>query len=158
MDFNLTEEQKQYVETVQRFVGREITPRILNLEKAHAFPFDIIQKAWDLGILNLSIPEAVKGYSLDRISTALIIREISYGDSGIATSAMCNDLANAVIGIHGSEEQQRSFLGPFVERPLLASFCLTEPWAGWTPPRWPESSTPWRPSSQRAPGCWLPVA
>ncbi|MCL5807815.1 MAG: acyl-CoA dehydrogenase family protein, partial [Deltaproteobacteria bacterium] len=130
MDFNLTEEQKQYVETVQRFVGREITPRILNLEKAHAFPFDIIQKAWDLGILNLSIPEAVKGYSLDLISTALIIREISYGDSGIATSAMCNDLANAVIGIHGSEEQQRSFLGPFVERPLLASFCLTEPWAG----------------------------
>ena len=121
MDFNLTEEQKQYVETVQRFVGREITPRILNLEKAHAFPFDIIQKAWELGILNLSIPEAVKGYSLDLISTALIIREISYGDSGIATSAMCNDLANAVIGIHGSEEQQRSFLGPFVERPLLAS-------------------------------------
>jgi len=130
MDFNLTEEQKQYVETVQRFVGREITPRVLNMEKAHAFPFDIIQKAWDLGILNLSIPEAVKGYSLDLISTALIIREISYGDSGIATSAMCNDLANAVIAIHGSEEQQRSFLGPFVERPLLASFCLTEPWAG----------------------------
>ena len=111
MDFNLTEEQKQYVETVQRFVGREITPRVLNLEKAHAFPFDIIQKAWDLGILNLSIPETVKGYSLDLISTALIIREISYGDSGIATSAMCNDLANAVIAMHGSEEQQRSFLG-----------------------------------------------
>ena len=74
MDFNLTEEQKQYVDTVQRFVGREITPRVLNLEKAHAFPFDIIQKAWELGIMNLSIPEAVKGYSIDLISTALIIR------------------------------------------------------------------------------------
>ena len=86
MDFNLTEEQKQYVETVQRFVGREITPRVLTLEKAHAFPFDIIQKAWELGLLNLSIPESVKGYSLDLISTALIIREMSYGDSGIATS------------------------------------------------------------------------
>ena len=44
MDFNLTEEQKQYVETVQRFVGREITPRVLNLEKAHAFPFDISRR------------------------------------------------------------------------------------------------------------------
>ena len=130
MDFNLSEEQKQYLETVRRFVGREITPRVMTLEKGHAFPFDIIRKAWDLGILNLSIPETVKGYSLDLISTALIIRELSYGDSGIATSAMCNDLANAVISMHGTEAQQQSFLVPFVERPLLASFCLTEPGAG----------------------------
>mgnify|MGYP001413766472 CR=1 FL=1 len=130
MDFNLTEEQKQYLDTVRRFVGREITPCIMALENSHVFPFDIIRKAWDLGIINLSIPEAVKGYSLDLISTALIIREISYGDSGIATSAMCNDLANAVIALHGSEAQQQAFLGPFVERPLLASFCLTEPGGG----------------------------
>jgi acyl-CoA dehydrogenase len=130
MDFNLTEEQKQYLDTVQRFVGRDITPHIMELEKGHAFPFDIIRKAWDLGILNLSVPEAVKGYAVDLVSTALIIRELAYGDSGIATSAMCNDLANAVIALHGTDEQQRAFLGPFVERPLLASFCLTEPNAG----------------------------
>jgi acyl-CoA dehydrogenase len=130
VDFNLTEEQKQYLDTVRRFVSREITPCIMALENSHIFPFDLIRKAWDLGIINLSIPEAVKGYSLDLISTALIIRELSYGDSGIATSAMCNDLANAVIALHGSEAQQQAFLGPFVERPLLASFCLTEPGAG----------------------------
>jgi acyl-CoA dehydrogenase len=130
MDFNLTEEQKQYLDTVRRFVGRDVTPCIMNLEKGHTFPFDIIRKAWDLGILNLSIPEVLKGYSLDLISTALIIRELSYGDSGIATSAMCNDLANVVIAMHGTDGQQQSFLTPFVERPLLASFCLTEPNAG----------------------------
>ncbi len=130
MDFNLNDEQKQYLETVRRFVGREIIPCSMALEKTHAFPFEIIRKAWDLGITNLSIPQAVKGYSLDLVSTALIIRELSYGDSGIATSAMCNDLANAVIGMHGTDLQQQTFLTPFVERPLLASFCLTEPNAG----------------------------
>ena len=130
MDFNLTDEQKEYLNTVRRFVGRDIIPCSMSLEKGHAFPFDVIRKAWDLGILNLSIPESVKGYSLDLISTALIIRELSYGDSGIATSAMCNDLANAVIGMHGTAAQQQAFLSPFVERQLLASFCLTEPGAG----------------------------
>ncbi|MCE5264729.1 MAG: acyl-CoA/acyl-ACP dehydrogenase [Deltaproteobacteria bacterium] len=130
MDFNLNEEQKQYLDTVRRFVGREVSSRILSLEKGHTFPFDIIRKAWELGILNLSIPESVKGYSIDLISTALIIRELAYGDSGIATSAMCNDLANAVVAMHGTPEQQQAFLGPFMERPLLASFCLTEPMAG----------------------------
>ena len=106
MDFNLTEDQKQYLETVRRFVGREIIPNIMVLDRGHVFPFDIIRKAWDLGIMNLSIPEAVKGYSVDLISMALIIREISYGDSGIATSAMCNDLANAVVPLRGSVAQQ----------------------------------------------------
>ena len=130
MDFNLNDEQKRYLETVRRFVGREIIPCSMALEKTHAFPFEIIRKAWDLGITNLSIPQAVKGYSLDLVSTALIIRELSYGDSGIATSAMCNDLANAVIGMHGTDLQRQTFLTPFVERPLLASFCLTEPNAG----------------------------
>jgi acyl-CoA dehydrogenase len=130
MDFNLSEEQKEYLNTVQRFVGRDITPNSMALEKGHEFPFDTIRRAWDLGILNLSIPESLKGYSLDLISTALIIRELSYGDSGIATSAMCNDLANSVIAMHGTKEQQQAFLSPFVERPLLASFCLTEPGAG----------------------------
>jgi acyl-CoA dehydrogenase len=63
-------------------------------------------------------------------SSALIIKELSYGDSGIATSAMCNDLANAVIAMHGTGRQQTLFLKPFVDAPKMASFCLTEPGAG----------------------------
>ncbi len=130
MDFNLNDDQKQYLDSVRRFVGREIIPCCMALEKTHAFPFEIIRKAWDLGIMNLSIPQAVKGFSLDLVSTALIIRELSYGDSGIATSAMCNDLANVVIGMHGTETQQQEFLALFTAEPLLASFCLTEPDSG----------------------------
>ena len=64
------------------------------------------------------------------VSSALIIKELSYGDTGISTSAMCNDLANVVIAQHGTDEQKEAFLEPFVEAPLLASFCLTEPGAG----------------------------
>jgi acyl-CoA dehydrogenase len=119
-----------YTDTVRRFVKNEIIPRVMTLEKDHAFPWDIIKKAWELGILNLSIPESVKGYEVDIVSTALIIKELSYGDTGVSTSAMCNDLANAVISQHGTDEQKNAFLGPFVEKPILASFCLTEPGAG----------------------------
>ena len=102
----------------------------MRLEKEHSFPCGIISKAWELGILNLSFPESVKGYEVDVVSTALIIKELSYGDTGISTSAMCNDLANIAIVQQGTAEQQEEFLAPFVEFPLLASFCLTEPGAG----------------------------
>lgn len=130
MDFTLSDNQQMYVDTVSKFVKNEIIPHVLELDRNHNFPWDVITKAWDLGILNLSIPESVKGYEIDPISTALIIKELSYGDTGISTSAMCNDLANTVIAQHGTDGQKAAFLGLFVEKPLMAAFCLTEPGAG----------------------------
>ena len=130
MDFTLSETQQMYTDTVSRFIKNQVIPNVMTLERNHTFPGEIIRKAWELGILNLSIPEAVKGYEIDIVSTALIIKELSYGDTGISTSAMCNDLANAVIAQQGTDEQKEKFLKPFVDEPLLASFCLTEPGAG----------------------------
>ncbi len=130
MDFSLNENQINYLETVRKLVKNDITPHILEMEKAHKFPWEIINKAWEMGIVNLCIPESVKGYEIDVVSSSLIIKELSYGDTGISTSAMCNDLANVVIGLHGTDEQKELYLRPFVEKPLLASFCLTEPNAG----------------------------
>jgi acyl-CoA dehydrogenase len=130
MDFSLNENQLMYVDTVRKLMKNEISTHILEMEKAHTFPWEIINKAWEMGIINLCIPESIKGFEIDVISSALIIEELSYGDTGISTSAMCNDLANVVIAQHGTEEQKEKFLRPFADRPLLASFCLTEPAAG----------------------------
>ncbi|MDO8785686.1 MAG: acyl-CoA dehydrogenase family protein [Syntrophales bacterium] len=130
MAFSLTDSQQMYVELVNRFVRNEIIPHAMALERDHLFPMEIINTAWEIGIMNLSIPESIKGYEVDLISTSMIVKELSYGDTGIATSVMCNDLANAVIALHGSDEQKETFLKPFVDSPLLASFCLTEPGAG----------------------------
>lgn len=130
MNFSLTSDQQAHVDTVSRFVRQEITPQVMALEKSHAFPWQILRKAWEIGILNLSIPESIRGFEVDVVSTALIIEALSYGDTGLSTSAMCNDLANCVIARHGTEEQKEAFLRPFVQWPLLASFCLTEPDAG----------------------------
>ena len=130
MDLDFSENQLLYVDTVRRLVKNEISPRILEMEKEHGFPWALISKAWEMGLVNLCIPESIKGFDVDVFSSALIIQELSYGDTGIATSAMCNDLANVVISRHGTEQQKERFLRPFVEKPLLASFCLTEPGAG----------------------------
>lgn len=130
MDFDLTDSQRMYLDMVVKFVEKEITPHVMTLEKEHSFPWEIIKRAWEVGILNLCIPESIKGYEVDIVSSAMIIRELSYGDTGISTSAMCNDLANAVIAQHASDEQKEAFLRPFIEGPILASFCLTEPGAG----------------------------
>ncbi|NLN39504.1 MAG: hypothetical protein GX155_07900 [Smithella sp.] len=130
MDLSFNENQLLYVDTVRKLVKNEITPHILEMEKGHKFPWPLINKLWDMGMMNLCIPESVKGFEIDIFSSALIIKELSYGDTGLSTSAMCNDLANVVISQRGTDEQKERFLRPFVEKPLLASFCLTEPGAG----------------------------
>jgi acyl-CoA dehydrogenase len=126
MDLSLNETQQMYVNTVSRFVKNEILPHALEMDRKHVFPVDLLKQVWDMGIMNISVPESIKGYHVDVVSAALIIRELSYGDSGLATSAMCNDLANVVIAQHGSEAQQQAYLKPFVDAPLLSAFCLTE--------------------------------
>jgi acyl-CoA dehydrogenase len=130
MDFSFTEEQQDYLDTIRKFVKNEIIPDVMRLDKEHVFPREIIDKTWELGLLNLCIPESIKGYELNSVSAAIIIEELSYGDTGVSTSAMCNDLANVVIAQQGTDEQKEEYLAPFVEAPLLASFCLTEPGAG----------------------------
>ena len=130
MDLSLSDEQRMYIDTVRKFVKQEISPEVINLEKEHRFPSALIEKIWGLGLMNLSLPEEVRGYEIDIVSTALIIEELSYGDSGISTSAMCNDLANVVVAMHGTEAQKEAFLRPFTEEPIISSFCLTEPEAG----------------------------
>ncbi|MBW2636761.1 MAG: acyl-CoA dehydrogenase family protein [Deltaproteobacteria bacterium] len=130
MDFNFTDDQQLYTNTVRKFVKNEVLPKVMEMERDHVFPINIIKKAWDVGLLNLSIPESVKGYGVDIVSSSLIVRDLSYGDTGISTSAMCNDLANVVIAQHGTEEQKTAFLLPFVKDPVISSFCLTEPGAG----------------------------
>jgi len=46
MNFSLNETQRLYVDTVQKFVKAEITPRVQELEKEHVFPVGIMKKAW----------------------------------------------------------------------------------------------------------------
>ena len=90
MDFQLNDQQQMYVDTVRRFVRAEILPRVMDLERKHAFPIGIIRKAWETGILNLSIPGAIKDYEIDAVSSALIIMELSYGDfTGLEQLLQC---------------------------------------------------------------------
>jgi acyl-CoA dehydrogenase len=130
MDFSLDENQQTFLKLAQDFVKKDVSPKILELDAKGEFPKDIIEKAWQTGFMNLCVPEEYEGLGLDPVTIALIVEEVSYGCSGLATSLMCNDLANCVITMHGSKEQKEKYLKPFTEKPLLSSFCLTEAEAG----------------------------
>jgi acyl-CoA dehydrogenase len=130
VDFTLTDEQKDVRELAHDFAEKEIRPVAWDLDRDSRFPHEIIQKAWEVGLMNSHIPEEYGGPGLDYLTGCLIEEELGWGCSGIGTSLMCNGLAAAPVFIGASEEVKKEYLGMLTEEPKLASFCLTEPDAG----------------------------
>ncbi|SEH12263.1 acyl-CoA dehydrogenase family protein [Thermoleophilum album] len=130
VDFTLTDEQKEIQRLAHEFAEKEIRPKAWDYDRDATWPQDIIEKAFEVGLMNSHIPEEYGGPGLDYLTGCLIEEELGWGCSGIGTSLMCNGLASAPVLIAGSEEIKKHYLGMLTEEPKLASFCLTEPDAG----------------------------
>ncbi len=130
VDFTLTDEQKNLQELAHDFAAKEIRPKAWEYDKDGTWPQDIIEKAWEVGLMNTHIPEEYGGAGVGYLEGCLIEEEMSWGCSGIQTSVGCNGLATAPVLLAASEELKKEYIGRLTEAPLLASFCLTEPDAG----------------------------
>jgi acyl-CoA dehydrogenase len=130
VDFTLTDEQKDLRELAHNFAEKEIRPVAWDYDRDSTWPQEIIDKAWEVGLMNTHIAEEYGGPGLDYLSGCLIEEEMGWGCSGIGTSLMANGLASAPVAIGGSDETKKKYLGMLTEGPKLASFCLTEPDAG----------------------------
>jgi acyl-CoA dehydrogenase len=130
VDLTLTDEQKDLRELAHSFAEKDIRKVAWDYDKEGTWPQDIIEKAWEIGLMNTHIAEAYGGPGLDYLSGCLIEEEMGWGCSGIGTSLMANGLASAPVSIGGSDEVKKEYLGMLTEGPKLASFCLTEPDAG----------------------------
>ncbi len=130
VDFTLTDEQKSMREMAHEFAEKEIRPVAWEYDKEGTWPQEIIEKAWELGLMNSHLPAEYGGPDLGFLDGTLIEEEIAWGCSGIGTSLSCNGLATAPVILAASDELKKDYLGRLSEAPLLASFCLTEPDAG----------------------------
>jgi acyl-CoA dehydrogenase len=130
VDFTLTDEQKALRELAHDFAEKEIRPVAWEYDKDGTWPQDIIDKAWEVGLMNTHAPEAYGGPGLSAFDGCLIEEELSWGCSGITTSLGANGLAAAPVVLGGSDEVQKEYFTDLTENKALASFCLTEPDAG----------------------------
>ena len=130
IDFSLTDEQRALRELAHDFAAKEIRPVAWDYDREATWPQAIIEKAWEVGLMNAHIPEEYGGAGASFIDGVLIEEELGWGCSGIGTSISCNGLASAPVLLGGSEQVKKTYLGMLTEAPKLASFCLTEPGAG----------------------------
>ncbi|MFL5933874.1 MAG: acyl-CoA dehydrogenase family protein [Gaiellaceae bacterium] len=130
VSFALTDEQKALRELAHEFAEKEIRPRAAEYDEHQTHPADVIAKAHEVGLMNPHIPEELGGAGLGSMDGAVLGEELCWGCSGIGTAIVANILGALPMLIGGTEDQQREWLPPLLEEPLLCSFALTEPNAG----------------------------
>lgn len=129
MDFALNEEQLELQEMVREFVEKEITPYAAEMDTENHMRDGLIDKANEMGLLNVIVPEELDGPGLDSISVATIYEELGKGCAGVATSLAANSLATVPVLLAGTDEQKKMYCD-ILNNGGLAAFALTEPGAG----------------------------
>ena len=131
MNLEFTEEQKLLQKSVRDFAEAEVKPLARENDEKGKFPRELFQKAAELGLAGVAIPEAEGGAGMDHISYAIVIEEISRvcASTGVILSAQ-NSLYCAPIHDFGTADQKKKFLAPYARGEKIGCFALTEPQAG----------------------------
>ncbi|KAL1435371.1 hypothetical protein MTO96_010992 [Rhipicephalus appendiculatus] len=139
--FELSDEQKEYQNLARKFAREEILPKAAHYDRTGevrhlifslvcSFPWDIVKKAFEVGLMNLSIPAKYGGPDLKSFEVCLCIEEFAHACSGICLALTGSELGQTPVILSGTEEQKKKYLGRLTEEPLLAAYCVTEPSAG----------------------------
>lgn len=129
-DFEPTDQHQLLIETARRFARDEIMPHAAEADRTGVYPMEVMEKAHELGLVNVEIPEACGGLGLGCTENCLILEELSYGCVGLTIPMAVNTLAETPLIIAGTPEQQERYLGQVNDEPCFAAYAITEPGAG----------------------------
>jgi short/branched chain acyl-CoA dehydrogenase len=131
MDFALSDEQQMIRTLCRDFAEAEIKPRAEEMDRTAAFPYDIVRKMGELGLLGLPFPEEYGGAGADFLAYCIALEEIGRGDAAVGiTMEAHTSLGSTPFFLYGTEEQKQRYLVPLARGEQLWAFGLTEPGAG----------------------------
>merc|ERR1711874_936670 len=103
LNFNVTEEQQEYLDLAEQFTKNEIIPNAAHYDQTGEYPWDILKKAHETGLMNLHIPQEYGGMGLGTLDGCLITEKMAYGCTGIMTAIEANGLGSMPVMIAGSD-------------------------------------------------------
>ena len=118
------------LDTLEKFLERDVAPYAQELEAEDKYPEDIVEKMKELGLFGSIIETQYGGLGLSASTYAKMIERISrvwMSVSGIINSHLI--MASAVQRF-GTKEQKNTFLPKFSSGELRGGLALTEPDCG----------------------------
>jgi alkylation response protein AidB-like acyl-CoA dehydrogenase len=126
----LTDIQRDILDTVRRFVDKDILPVANELEHADTYPETIIAGMQEMGLFGLMIPEQYSGLGESLLTYALVIEEISRGWMSISGVINTHFIVAYLLQHHGTDEQKSRLLPAMATGQTRGAFSMTEPDCG----------------------------
>ncbi|MET7717192.1 acyl-CoA dehydrogenase family protein [Streptomyces sp. NPDC005407] len=131
MNLELSEEQSAVRQLAKDFVDREITPNVVEWDRAESVDRSIVKKLGALGFLGLTIDEEYGGSGGDHLAYCLVTEELGRGDSSVrGIVSVSLGLVTKAVAAWGDETQKRHWLPRLTTGEALGCFGLTEPETG----------------------------
>src|SRR2546425_6840442 len=130
-ELELTDEHRLLEQSVREWAGREVAPRIRELDRAHRFDRNILPQMASLGLLGISVPAKYGGAGMDYLSLGLACEELEYVDTSLRVILSVHAGLNCLTLLSwGTEDQKQRYLVPQAQGKKIATYGLTEPSAG----------------------------
>jgi len=120
----------QVLDTVRRFVAREVIPVASKYEHADEYPQPLVDRMRELGLFGATIPAEYGGLGLDYTTYAMIVEELCRGWMSLSGVLNTHLMFAYVLQMHGTAEQKARYLPALARGEHRAALCLTEPHAG----------------------------
>src|SRR6188474_2738756 len=109
--FDPTEEQQMLIEAVNKFAVNDLRGAAHEAEESSELSKSLVNKGWELGLLQASIPESYGGFGeRSAVTGVLAVEEMAFGDLAGALAVITPSLFATPILLAGSEEQKQTYL------------------------------------------------
>ncbi|RKQ35757.1 acyl-CoA dehydrogenase family protein [Oceanobacillus halophilus] len=131
MTITITDELQQMKTMIKNFVDNEVDPYAQQIEDEDSIPPHLIEKAKDLGLFGISIPEEHGGIGLDAVGKAVVLEQLGRTHNGFVSliSAHTGIGSTGIVKL-ASEYLKQKYLPDMAAGRKIAAFALSEPGAG----------------------------
>jgi alkylation response protein AidB-like acyl-CoA dehydrogenase len=130
MEFKLSAEQREIVQTIRDITQNEFKPRAQRYMDG-TFPWENIRRLAEVGVLGMAVPEEYGGLGMSVFDTALILEEIAKG-CYVTAMAVLGEVGTQtrIIATYAPEEFKQRLLPAVCTGDAILAICMTEPHAG----------------------------
>ncbi len=126
-----SEEQRMIAQMCDDFIHQEIAPNIERIDAMEPGLMEkLLEKAGELGLLGLSVPEDLGGMGLDFKTSLLAAERLGKGYSFSVAYGAHTGIGTLPLLYYGNEAQKQKYIPKLASGEWKASYCLTEPGSG----------------------------
>ena len=133
MDFSFARQQEMLRDTVHEFADTELAPRALESDARGEFPFNIVRKCAEMGLVGIMTPKEYGGTDMGHLARMVAIEEISRVYPSLGMFLGANHFGIPMLQIYGTEEQKNKYLPPICKGEMISGAAITEPTGGSDP-------------------------